>query len=52
MEVLSGSAAHKGRTEKLAGYRLIPALQEYVLCSQNVPHVEVYRRSMEWHKEI
>ena len=52
IEVLSGSTARKDRTEKLAGYRMIPNLQEYVLCSQDTPYVEVYRRSTEWFKEI
>ena len=52
VEVLSDATARKDRTEKLAAYRLIPALQEYVLCSQEVPHIEIYRRSSEWGKAI
>jgi Uma2 family endonuclease len=51
LEVLSGSSALKDRSEKLSAYRLIPALQEYVLCSQDSPHVEIYRRSTEWKME-
>lgn len=51
IEVLSGSTARKDRTEKLVGYRMIPTLQEYVLCSQDTPYVEIYRRSNEWLKE-
>ena len=51
IEVLSESTARKDRTEKLAGYRLIPALQEYVLCSQDSPVVEIYRRDTAWQVE-
>lgn len=52
VEVLSDSTARKDRTEKLAAYRLLPSLQEYVLCSQDTPYVEIYRRTNDWHKEI
>lgn len=52
IEVLSDSTAQKDRTEKLAGYRLISVLQEYVLCSQEAPYIELYRRRTEWGKEI
>ena len=48
IEVLSVSTAQKDRAEKLQGYRLIPALQEYVLCSQDSPFIEVYRKSNNW----
>lgn len=51
IEVLSVSTARKDRTEKLAGYRLIPVLQEYVLCSQDSPVIEIYRRRTEWRVE-
>ena len=47
-EVLSVSTAKKDRAEKLQGYRLIPALDEYVLCSQDSPFIEVYRKKNEW----
>lgn len=52
IEVLSDSTARKDRTEKLAAYRLFASLQEYVLCSQDTPHIEVYRRAREWEREI
>jgi Uma2 family endonuclease len=51
VEVLSSSTSRTDRTEKLAGYRLISALREYVLCSQDSPLVEVYRRANEWQRE-
>lgn len=51
IEVLSASTVQKDRTEKFMGYRLIPALQEYVLCSQDSPYVEIYRRRNEWKLE-
>lgn len=44
VEVLSDSTAYKDRTEKLAAYRLFASLQEYVLCSQDTPHIEVFYR--------
>ena len=52
IEVLSESTAHKDRVEKLAAYRLLASLQEYVLCSQDTPHIEVYRRTAGWEQEI
>jgi len=52
VEVLSSSTARKDRTEKLLAYRLIQALQEYVLCSQDTPVVEIYRRRTEWQMEL
>ncbi|MEB4589906.1 Uma2 family endonuclease [Candidatus Thiothrix sp. Deng01] len=48
VEVLSESTARTDRTEKLEAYRLLSSLQEYVLCSQDSPSVEVYRRRTEW----
>lgn len=52
IEVLSDSTAKRDRTEKMAGYRLIPELQEYLLCSQDSPHIEVYRRRADWAPEV
>lgn len=51
IEVLSVSTVQKDRSEKLSAYRLIPALQEYVLCSQDSPYLEMYRRRNEWKME-
>lgn len=51
IEVLSVSTAQKDRAEKLTGYRLIPSLQEYVLCSQDSPFIEIYRRRTNWQVE-
>jgi Uma2 family endonuclease len=51
IEVLSDNTAQKDRTEKLAGYQLIPALQEYVLCSQDFPAIEMLRKRTEWQVE-
>ena len=51
VEVLSESTARKDRTEKLLAYQGIGSLQEYVLCSQDTPNVEVYRRSKGWQRE-
>jgi len=51
VEVLSNSTARIDRTEKLNAYRLLPSLQEYVLCSQDYPAIELYRRSNDWKTE-
>lgn len=50
--MLSTSTVRTDRTEKLAAYRLITSLQEYVLCSQNSPLIEIYRRRTEWAREV
>ena len=44
VEVLSASTEGIDRREKLIAYRKINSLQEYVLVSQQVPKIEVYRR--------
>ncbi|MEZ5448591.1 MAG: Uma2 family endonuclease [Thiolinea sp.] len=51
IEVLSGTTARIDRHEKLAAYRLLDSLQEYVLCAQDTPLVEIYRRRNEWQTE-
>ena len=43
-EVLSGSTEAYDRGKKAEFYRTIPSLQEYLLISQEKPHVERYRR--------
>lgn len=47
IEVLSESTARIDRYEKLVAYRLLDALQEYVLCSQDTALVEIYRKRSE-----
>ena len=44
IEVLSPSTEATDRREKLAAYRKIATLQEYVLVAQDEPSVEIYRR--------
>lgn len=51
VEVLSDSTARTDRTEKLAAYQLLPSLQEYILCSQDFPAIEIYRKSTNWKVE-
>jgi Uma2 family endonuclease len=51
VEVLSSSTARTDRYEKLMAYRLLPSLQEYVLCSQDFPVIEVYRKANNWQPE-
>lgn len=45
VEVLSDSTEAYDRGEKFAHYRRIPSLREYVLVSQHVPRIEVFRRN-------
>lgn len=51
VEVLSPETARIDRSEKLNAYCLLPSLQEYVLCSQDSPNVELYRRENNWELE-
>lgn len=51
VEILSSSTARIDRSEKFAAYRLLPSLQEYILCSQDSPIVEIYRREHNWEVE-
>lgn len=52
IEVLSESTARIDRYEKLVAYKLIPTLQEYLLCAQDSPLVEIYRKRNEWRARI
>jgi Uma2 family endonuclease len=45
VEVLSDSTEADDRGEKFAHYRRIPSLREYVLVSQRVARIEVFRRA-------
>lgn len=47
-EVLSPSTQRTDLTEKLYNYTSIPSLIEYVLISQDVPLVRLYRRRQAW----
>ena len=50
VEILSDSTEDSDRTEKLAAYRRLKSLREYVLVSQRERRVEVYRRDgRRWH---
>lgn len=44
VEVLSDSTEAYDRGAKAAHYRRLPSLREYVLLSQDEPHIEIYRR--------
>jgi Uma2 family endonuclease len=51
VEVLSESTARKDRTEKLMAYQMIQSLQEYVICSQDTPAVDIHRKRRNWQRE-
>jgi Uma2 family endonuclease len=48
MEILSPSTERIDRREKALNYRQIPNLEEYVLVTQNRPHLEIQRRADGW----
>ncbi|TVR64318.1 MAG: Uma2 family endonuclease [Candidatus Competibacteraceae bacterium] len=52
IEVLSNSTAHKDRFRKRQAYQQISSLEEYILVSQEIQHVEIYRRGENWQAEI
>lgn len=51
IEVLSKTTRRLDKTVKLAAYKTLPSLQEYVLIEQDHVEVEVFRRSQNWFAE-
>jgi Uma2 family endonuclease len=51
VEVLSKSTRRLDKTTKLAAYKALPSLQEYVLIEQDHVEIEVLRRSQHWFAE-
>ncbi len=51
VEVLSPSTERTDRTEKFNAYTQIPSLQDYLLVAQDVPRIELFRRSQGWRRE-
>ena len=51
IEVLSKSTRRTDQTIKLAAYKTLPSLQEYVLIEQDHVDIEVFRRSANWFSE-
>jgi Uma2 family endonuclease len=49
IEVLSDSTSSYDRTTKRLAYQKIPTLEEYLLVSQEMMHMEIYRRADDWH---
>ncbi|MFO1423816.1 MAG: Uma2 family endonuclease [Candidatus Competibacteraceae bacterium] len=52
IEVLSSSTFRKDRHNKRLAYQQIESLEEYVLVSQEVRHVEIYRRADGWQASV
>jgi Uma2 family endonuclease len=53
IEVLSRSTEAYDRGDKWAAYRRLPSLCEYVLVSQTLPRIEIFRREGDgWHYEV
>ena len=51
VEVISPSTEDFDRGPKFEAYRQLAALQEYAIVSQEVRHLELFRRRTEWAKE-
>jgi Uma2 family endonuclease len=51
VEVLSSSTRRTDLNEKFANYIQIPSLLEYVLVSQDTPHLRIFRRRRDWQPE-
>ncbi len=51
IEVLSPSTERVDRHEKFMAYTRLLSLQEYVLADQDIPKIEVFRRSQAWELE-
>jgi Uma2 family endonuclease len=51
VEVLSKTTRRVDKTVKLAAYKTLPSLQEYVLVEQDHVEIEVFRRSQNWFAE-
>jgi Uma2 family endonuclease len=52
VEVLSKSTARFDKTLKMASYKTLPSLQEYVLIQQDVAEIIVCRRNNNWAAEF
>ena len=52
IEVLSPSTARFDRREKMASYREIPSIEEYVLVGQKPAHVVIHRRAQQWKPQV
>lgn len=52
IEVLSLSTARFDRREKVASYREIPSIEEYVLVAQRPARVVIYRRAEQWRPQL
>lgn len=48
IEVLSNSTSYEDRFKKRLAYQQIDSLEEYMLVSQEIRHVEIYRRAENW----
>ena len=51
IEVLSPSTQRTDLGEKLANYSSIPSLREYLIVSQDTPHLQLFRRRTNWQVE-
>lgn len=51
IEVLSKTTRRMDKTVKLAAYKTLPSLQEYLLIEQDHVEVEMFRRSQNWFAE-
>jgi Uma2 family endonuclease len=52
VEISSDSTERLDRGEKLLAYQTIETLEEYLIVSQDRPHVTIFRRSNNWTAEV
>ena len=52
IEVLSPSTARFDKREKLASYRGIPSIEEYVMVEQKPTNLVIYRRAEHWKPQV
>lgn len=52
IEVLSPSTARFDRREKVASYRAIPPVEEYIMVAQKPTQLVVHRRAEQWKPEV
>jgi len=52
IEVLSPTTKRLDRYEKFEAYKTLSSLLEYVLIDQEMPKIEIFRRSQSWQREV
>ncbi len=51
-EILSPTTGRSDRLEKFENYKTLATLQNYLLISQDIPRIEIFRRKAGWRSEV